>query len=148
MFLGKDHFPAVWPEEAQQKFRSLLASGVLATVQSFDGSANVLSLTLHSEKGGESLTAMMLDALQAQAKTNPHPSSSQTPMQTDSSTSTASAAVVPDYPQSKSAPDTQQGLVCDTAPTSLDVTAQLAAETPQQKKNSSAVSVKGLSSRH
>lgn len=49
-------------------FQSLLLDGVLATVQSFDGSANVLSLTLPVERGGAHLTAMILDALQATVK--------------------------------------------------------------------------------
>uniref|UniRef100_A0A8C4HZP5 Tudor domain-containing protein 1 n=1 Tax=Dicentrarchus labrax TaxID=13489 RepID=A0A8C4HZP5_DICLA len=99
---GKEHFPAQWPKEVQQMFESLLANGVLATVQSFSGSANVLSLTLPTEKGGGQLTAMILDALQAQAKSNPCQPSTQKAEQTDSSIPTASTTVAPQTPQQNS----------------------------------------------
>uniref|UniRef100_A0A671WVF3 Tudor domain containing 1 n=1 Tax=Sparus aurata TaxID=8175 RepID=A0A671WVF3_SPAAU len=83
---GREHFPAEWPEEVLQVFQNLLSNGVLATVQSFDGSANMLSLTLHPEAGGGNLTAMIMDILQAQAKSSPCPSTTQKAEQTDSST--------------------------------------------------------------
>uniref|UniRef100_A0A8C3AMT9 Tudor domain containing 1 n=1 Tax=Cyclopterus lumpus TaxID=8103 RepID=A0A8C3AMT9_CYCLU len=87
---GKEHFPAEIPEEVQQMFQNLLLSGVLATVQSFNGSENVLSLTLPTEKGEAHITAMILDALQAQAKSHPCTSITQKVDQTDSSPSAAS----------------------------------------------------------
>ncbi|XP_070783515.1 tudor domain-containing protein 1 [Enoplosus armatus] len=129
---GKEHFPAEMPEEVQQMFQGLLLNGVLATVQSFDGYANVLSLILPTERGGGHLTAMILEALQAQAKSNPHPSTTQKADQTDSGTSTANTAVVPDCPQT--------GLENPTATTCLTITPETTPRTPQPK-NTSAVSV-------
>lgn len=69
LFLGKEQFPAVWPEELLHTFQTLLSKGVRATVESFDGSANVLSLCLVTESGRSQLTAIILDALQELAKT-------------------------------------------------------------------------------
>uniref|UniRef100_A0A8C3ALW9 Tudor domain-containing protein 1 n=1 Tax=Cyclopterus lumpus TaxID=8103 RepID=A0A8C3ALW9_CYCLU len=99
---GKEHFPAEIPEEVQQMFQNLLLSGVLATVQSFNGSENVLSLTLPTEKGEAHITAMILDALQAQAKSHPCTSITQKVDQTDSSPSAASTtAPAPETSQQK-----------------------------------------------
>ncbi|XP_073345172.1 tudor domain-containing protein 1 [Pagrus major] len=137
---GGEHFPAEWPEGLLLVFKSLLLNGVLATVQSFDGSANVLSLTLHAEAGGGNITAMILDALQAQAKSNPRPSTTQKVEQTDSSTSAAntsasstsaaSTKVVPDCP---STPDTHSTSATTGPPP------ETATSTPQQKKNTSVI---------
>ncbi|XP_054623238.1 tudor domain-containing protein 1 isoform X2 [Dunckerocampus dactyliophorus] len=68
---GKEHFPAQWPPQVLQMFHGLLLSSVLATAHSFDGSFNVLSVTLPAERGGAHLTALVLDALQAHIK-NPY----------------------------------------------------------------------------
>ncbi|XP_076616576.1 tudor domain-containing protein 1 [Chaetodon auriga] len=133
---GKEHFPAEWPKEVQQMVQSQLLKGVLATVESFDGSANVLSLTPLTETGRGHLTAMILDALQAQAKSNPCPSTTEKAEQTDTSTSTANTTAVP-----KSIPETQEGLENTTATTGLTVTPEPAPQTPQQEKNTSAVTV-------
>ncbi|XP_035513908.1 tudor domain-containing protein 1 isoform X3 [Morone saxatilis] len=130
---GKEHFPAQWPKEVQQMFESLLANGVLATVQSFSGSANVLSLTLPTEKGGGHITAMILDALQAQARSNPCQPSTQKAEQTDSSIPTASTTVVPDCPQPRLTTETQKGLENTTATTGPTITPEQAPQTPQQK---------------
>lgn len=127
-------------------FQDQLLNGILATVQSFDGSANVLSLTLPTTRGGGQLTAMILDALQAQAKNNLCPSTTQKADQTDSCTSTASTTVVPDCPQPESVPETQKGLEHTTATAGLTISPEPTPLTPQQKKNSSAVSVNGWSS--
>ncbi|XP_056882915.1 tudor domain-containing protein 1 isoform X3 [Takifugu flavidus] len=67
---GKEHFPVVWPVELQHTFQSLLSKGVLASVESFDGFANVLSLCLVTETGRLQLTSLILDALQEQAKSS------------------------------------------------------------------------------
>ena len=91
LFLGREHFPAEWPEEVLVVFQNLLSTGVLATVQSFDGSANVLSLTLHAEAGGGDLTAIILDTLQAQTKSNPCPSTTQMVEQADGSGTSAAS---------------------------------------------------------
>ncbi|XP_070847181.1 tudor domain-containing protein 1 [Chaetodon trifascialis] len=133
---GKEHFPAEWPKEVHQMVQSQLLNGVLATVESFDGSANVLSLTPLTETGRGHLTAMILDALQAQAKSNPCPSTTQRAEQTDTSTSTANTTAVPE-----SIPETQEGLESTRATTGLTVTPEPAPQTPQQEKNTSAVSV-------
>uniref|UniRef100_A0A4W6CCJ3 Tudor domain containing 1 n=1 Tax=Lates calcarifer TaxID=8187 RepID=A0A4W6CCJ3_LATCA len=142
---GKEHFPTEWPAEVQQMFKTILMNGVLATVQSFDGSANVLSLTLPTERGGGQLTAMIVDALQVQAKSNPCPATTQRGDQTDSSTPTASTTSTPDCPQPKSDPETQKGLEHTTATTGLTITPEPTPWTPPQKKNTntSAVSVSG-----
>lgn len=126
-------------------FKTILMNGVLATVQSFDGSANVLSLTLPTERGGGQLTAMIVDALQVQAKSNPCPATTQRGDQTDSSTPTASTTSTPDCPQPKSDPETQKGLEHTTATTGLTITPEPTPWTPPQKKNTntSAVSVSG-----
>uniref|UniRef100_A0A8D0CN87 Tudor domain containing 1 n=1 Tax=Sander lucioperca TaxID=283035 RepID=A0A8D0CN87_SANLU len=118
---GKEHFPTELPEEVLQMFQSQLLNGVLATVQSFNGSVNVLSLTLPTERGGGHLTTMILDALQDQANSNPCSSTTQNADQTDSTT----------------------GLKHTTATTGLTIP-EREPQTPQQKKNTSAVSVNGL----
>ncbi|KAM8730279.1 tudor domain-containing protein 1 isoform 2-T2 [Acanthopagrus schlegelii] len=107
---GREHFPAEWPEEVLVVFQNLLSTGVLATVQSFDGSANVLSLTLHAEAGGGDLTAIILDTLQAQTKSNPCPSTTQLVEQADGSgTSAASTkANAPNGPPPETATTTPQ----------------------------------------
>ncbi|KAM3591615.1 uncharacterized protein V6R79_004845 [Siganus canaliculatus] len=126
---GKECFPAEWPQEVLQTFQKLLQNGVLATVQSFDGSANVLSLTLPTEKGGGHVTAMLLDAVQVQNV--PCPPGPQMPGQTDSSTS-ANTTVTPDCPQPKSLPETQMALESSAATTDVATTPEPAAWTPQQ----------------
>ncbi|KAE8284044.1 Tudor domain-containing protein 1 [Larimichthys crocea] len=136
---GKEHFPTEWPEEVQQLFQTMLLNGVLATVQSFDGSANVLSVILPTQMGGGQLTATILDALQAQAKSNPC-RSAQVAEQSDSSTSAASTRVTPDCVQPKSIPESQKRLENATATTGLTVAAEPELQTPVQKKNTSALS--------
>ncbi|XP_034415209.1 tudor domain-containing protein 1 [Cyclopterus lumpus] len=133
---GKEHFPAEIPEEVQQMFQNLLLSGVLATVQSFNGSENVLSLTLPTEKGEAHITAMILDALQAQAKSHPCTSITQKVDQTDSSPSAASTTAVADCPISKS--ETPKELENPAATTGLTMNPEPAPETSQQKTNTSA----------
>lgn len=68
--LERKPFPAGWPEEATKMFQTMLSSGVLATVHSFNGSANVLALTLPTQSGGEEVTSVILDALQRRKETN------------------------------------------------------------------------------
>ncbi|KAM7370781.1 hypothetical protein PAMP_010302 [Pampus punctatissimus] len=133
---GKEHFPAEWPKEVQQLFKSLLINGVIATVQSFDGSTNILSLTLPTGRGGGHLASMILDALQVKIKSNPCPSDTAKTDQTDSSTSATSTTAAPDCPQPGSVPETQM------APANPNKTS----EPTQQKKNTSAESVSGWSS--
>ncbi|CAK6974631.1 LOW QUALITY PROTEIN: tudor domain-containing protein 1 [Scomber scombrus] len=138
---GKERFPAEWPEEVQQIFKSLLMNGVLATVQSFDGSANILSLTLPAEKGGGNLTSMILDELQAKTKSTPFRSNTVKTDKTESCTSSTSTTAAPDCPQPRSVPETQKVLESSTAATGPDITSEPTSWMPQQKKETSAESV-------
>lgn len=136
LFLGKEHFPAEWPQEVLQTFKSLLSKGVVATVQHFDGFANVLSLNLYTESGGGHLSAMIMDALHAQV----HPSIDRTSEQNDRSPS----AAIPVCPQPELIPKTEtgQGDAADTG-TGRTVGPGLGSWTSQQDKNTSAVSAIG-----
>ena len=111
-------------------------NGVLATVQAFDGSANVLSLTLHMESGGGHLSAMIVEALQAQAKSSSPPCTIQKVEQVDSSLSASTTAVSPDGQQPESMPEIKRGLE-DTTPT------EPAPWGPQQEKSPSAAAANG-----
>lgn len=144
-FEGKEHFPAEWPEEVLQTFQSLLLKGVLATVQSFDGFANVLSLSLHTESGGGQLTAVILDALYTQAKRDPPPSTTQEAEQSDGSLSAATTTVTPHCLQPMAMPETHRGLEDTPAPSGQTVSPESALWTPQQKKNTAAGTVNGWS---
>lgn len=113
-------------------FKSLLMSGVLATVQSFDGSANILSLTLPTERGGGHITVMILDALHAKTNSNPCPMDTVKTDQVDSSTSTTAAPDCPD----PSIPETPKVLESTTATTGPNITSEPTPQTQQQEKDS------------
>ncbi|XP_068610958.1 tudor domain-containing protein 1 [Brachionichthys hirsutus] len=98
---GKENFPVVWSEEIIQIFQCLLSNDVFATVESFDGSVNVISLALQPEKGGEQITASILNEFQSRAKSTPSPSPTQKVELTDGGATCAWAAVEPEYPQAK-----------------------------------------------
>ncbi|XP_043958017.1 tudor domain-containing protein 1 [Gambusia affinis] len=102
---GGENFPEEWPEEVLQACRAELVNGVLAKVQSFDGSANALSLTLPAERDGVQLTSLVLDKLNAFNKTNP-----------DTNQKLDDAPGVPDGPQSKLVPEVQLELEHKPAP--------------------------------
>ncbi|KAF6724964.1 Tudor domain-containing protein 1 [Oryzias melastigma] len=74
---GSEHFPAEWPPQVQQMFHTELSNDVTATVQSFDGSANVLSLSLSSERGGWNLAAMIQEMLHVNRTSRPLPDAAQ-----------------------------------------------------------------------
>lgn len=113
--------------------------GVLATVQHFDGSANVLSLTLPAEKGGGNVTDMISEALHAQSKSNPCTTSIQKADKTGSSASVNTAAA-PDGSKPKSVPENQRELMSTTElANTLDATSQH----PEEKINISAASACG-----
>ncbi|XP_069374095.1 tudor domain-containing protein 1 isoform X1 [Paralichthys olivaceus] len=131
---GKEHFPVEWPEEVQQLFQTILAKGVLATAQSFDGSANVLSLSLPTESGGGQVTAMIVEALQVLTKTNPSPATTQKADQTDSGTPPVGATVEPECPQPKSVPETQKRLEHTTDASGSTITSEPTPHTHQQNK--------------
>lgn len=138
-----EQFPAEWPEEVQQMFRTVLLNGVLATVRSFDGSANVLSLTLPTEKGGGHLTDMILEELRAQTKSNPCPATPQRADKSDSCTPIPSPETPPDCPQPKSIPEIQKGLESTIVNSGLTMTPEQTPQPPQQNKNTSAASLSG-----
>lgn len=165
LFLGKEHFPAVWPEKVQQTFQTLLSMGVLATVESFDGSANVLSLCLDTSSGRRELTAIMLDALQDQTKVSRDQtkvSQDQTKASQDQTKASqdqmktpislfrqmreqigSSAEVGPHSPQPKSLSVTQMGSEEAPSSTCQSTRTEPVAWTPQLEKNIPAPNVPG-----
>ncbi|XP_029932954.1 tudor domain-containing protein 1 isoform X3 [Myripristis murdjan] len=130
---GKEHFPAVWPVEVVELFKSLLSEGVLATVQSFDGSTNLLSVTLSTERGRGQLNAMILDGLQAQTRHLPSPTPTLKADHPNNSTSSTTPVAAPDQPQPASVTETYKGLESTTFTTSSPAMALGPTQTPQQK---------------
>ncbi|KAM8836922.1 tudor domain-containing protein 1 [Spinachia spinachia] len=136
---GDEHFPANLPEEVQQIFESLLFSGVLATVRSFNGTENVLTLALPAEKGGRLVSDVISDALKAQATGGPRTPAAGKVDQTDSSASAASPPAVPEA--LRSTPGTPKELESTAAATAPPVDPEPEPQTPQQRKNTSSVAV-------
>ncbi|KAG7507722.1 hypothetical protein JOB18_042668 [Solea senegalensis] len=135
---GKEHFPVDWPEEVQQLFQIILSNSVLASVQSFDGSANILSLTLPTESGEGHVSAMILDALQALNNRKTCPSPTQKPEHPDSSSPSAITPAEP--PRPLPTPETQKEQKHPTT-TSLVVAPEPTTQTHQQIKNAPAESL-------
>lgn len=135
LLIGKEPFPAEWPQEAQQMFQAVVSDGVLAKVQYFDGSASVLSLTLPAERGGGNIANMILEALCAKTERSPCTTPTQKTDSTGSSTSISTAAA-PDSSKSQPMPENQRG------PISTD-TLDTTAKHHEQKKNIPAASVSG-----
>ncbi|XP_037319473.2 tudor domain-containing protein 1 isoform X2 [Pungitius pungitius] len=131
---GKEPFPANLPEEVQQMFENLLFSGVLATVQSFNGTENVLTLALPSEKGGQLVSAMISDALKARATSSPPKVD-----RIDSSASAAGPSALPEGLRSNSG--SEKGPESTAAATGPPVDLEPESQTLQQRKNTSAVAV-------
>lgn len=124
-----------------QTFKSLLSKGVVATVQDFDGFANVLSLSMYTESGGGQLSAMIMDALHAQVENKLMPTSiNRTAEQNDRSPS----APVPVCPQPELIPELEKGQG-DAPDTGIGRTvgSGLGPWTSQQDKKTSAVSTIG-----
>lgn len=68
---GKEHFPTVWPTEVLELFGIQLSGGVLATLQSFDGTSNLLTLTQQSGQADRDINSIIIGALQkGQSKAN------------------------------------------------------------------------------
>lgn len=151
LFLGKEHFPAVWPEKVQQTFQTLLSMGVLATVESFDGSANVLSLCLDTQSGRRELTAIMLDALQDHTKASQDQTkASQDQIKTHLSSFCqmreqigSSAEVGPHSPQPKSLSVTQMSSEEAPSSTCQSISTEPVTWTSQLEKNIPAPNVPG-----
>ncbi|KAM9837932.1 tudor domain-containing protein 1 [Aulostomus maculatus] len=129
---GKEHFPTEWPVQVQQLFQSLELNRVVGTVQSFDGSANILSLTLLPQQGGGGLTTLILDALQAQSMSNTCPSAKMTPDHADNSTSSTSTTAAPECPQPQSTPANRKS---QENPTATIIPPEPTPQTPQERTN-------------
>ncbi|XP_067286444.1 tudor domain-containing protein 1 [Pseudorasbora parva] len=68
---GKELFPTVWPTEVLELFGIQLSGGVLATLQGFDGTSNLLTLTQQSGQADRDINSIILGALQkGQSKAN------------------------------------------------------------------------------
>uniref|UniRef100_A0A672JGL6 Tudor domain containing 1 n=1 Tax=Salarias fasciatus TaxID=181472 RepID=A0A672JGL6_SALFA len=147
--LGMERFPAVWPEDVTKMFQRALSDGVFATVLSFDGSANVLSLTLPTESGGVQIASMIFDALHPQNKANAHPPANPKSDQTGSGTPDRAAAA-PDgaplgaIPKVRSLPKERTGPAGTPRPTQ---TSEERSISLQRKKSASAAAVHGWSER-
>ncbi|XP_077407139.1 tudor domain-containing protein 1 isoform X2 [Vanacampus margaritifer] len=93
---GKEHFPADWPPDVLQMYLSLLRDATLATVLSFDGFTNIVTVSLPAEKGGVHLSALILDALESQkVQSAPSQSAATKAEQMESSSSTTQPGVTP-----------------------------------------------------
>lgn len=124
----------------------LLLSGFLATVQSFNGTENVLTLALPTENGGRLVSAMIRDAPKAEATSSPRTPAAQKVDQTDGPASAAAAAATSAAPEGlRSKSGTQKGLESTAAATGPPVDPEPEPQTPQQKKNTSAVALNGWS---
>ncbi|XP_026132229.1 tudor domain-containing protein 1-like isoform X1 [Carassius auratus] len=71
---GKENFPTVWPTEVLELFGIQLSGGVLASLQGFDGTSNLLTLTQQSGQADTDINSIILGALQkGQSKANSKP---------------------------------------------------------------------------
>ncbi|XP_051530628.1 tudor domain-containing protein 1-like [Myxocyprinus asiaticus] len=60
---GKDHFPTVWPTDVLELFGIQLSGNILASVQGFDGTFNLLTLMQQSGQTDRNINSMILGAL-------------------------------------------------------------------------------------
>uniref|UniRef100_A0A673IGC1 Tudor domain-containing protein 1 n=1 Tax=Sinocyclocheilus rhinocerous TaxID=307959 RepID=A0A673IGC1_9TELE len=71
---GKENFPTVWPTEVLELFGIQLSGGILGSLQGFDGTSNLLTLTQQSGQTNRDINAIILGALQkGQSKANSKP---------------------------------------------------------------------------
>uniref|UniRef100_A0A8C0XYI9 Tudor domain containing 1 n=1 Tax=Cyprinus carpio carpio TaxID=630221 RepID=A0A8C0XYI9_CYPCA len=71
---GKENFPTVWPSEVLELFANQLSGGILASLQGFDGTSNLLTLTQQSGQTNRDINSIILGALQkGQSKANSKP---------------------------------------------------------------------------
>ncbi|XP_062859119.1 tudor domain-containing protein 1 isoform X2 [Trichomycterus rosablanca] len=61
---GKEYFPTVWPPEILELFSVQLSGKLLASVQVFDGTFNLLNVTQHLGQGGCNISSIIMEALQ------------------------------------------------------------------------------------
>ncbi len=73
-FTGKENFPTVWPTEVMELFGIQLIGGVLASLQGFDGTSNLLTLTQQSGQADRDINSIILGASQkGRSKANSKP---------------------------------------------------------------------------
>lgn len=120
-----------------QTFKNLLSKGVVATVQDFDGFANVLSLNMYTESDGGHVSAMIMDALRAQVENKLMRTSINRAAEQNDGNPSAAVLVCP---QPELIPKTEkgQGGAPDTG-TGQTVGPGIGAWASQQDKNTSAV---------
>uniref|UniRef100_A0A672KST2 Tudor domain-containing protein 1 n=1 Tax=Sinocyclocheilus grahami TaxID=75366 RepID=A0A672KST2_SINGR len=71
---GKENFPIVWPTEVLELFGIQLSGGILGSLQGFDGTSNLLTLSQQSGQTSRDINAIILGALQkGQSKANSKP---------------------------------------------------------------------------
>lgn len=63
VFPGKEQFPTVWLPEVLEIFGVQLHRKVLASVDDFDSTFNLLNITEHSAQGGNNINSIILEAL-------------------------------------------------------------------------------------
>ncbi|KAF5896519.1 tudor domain-containing protein 1 isoform X1 [Clarias magur] len=73
----KEHFPTVWPPELLELFGGQMNGKVLASVEHFDGTFNLLNITEGSAEGGSNINDNILRAL----KNSPSKSNTKSPTQ-------------------------------------------------------------------
>ncbi|XP_058262771.1 tudor domain-containing protein 1 isoform X2 [Hemibagrus wyckioides] len=67
---GKKHFPTMWPPEVLELFGIQMSGKVLATVDHFDGTFNLLNVTKPTAQGGTNINAIILEALKKSGKSS------------------------------------------------------------------------------
>ncbi|XP_017338221.2 tudor domain-containing protein 1 [Ictalurus punctatus] len=67
---GKEHFPTVWPPEVLELFGVQLSGKVLASVDNFDGTFNLLNVTEHSAQGHNNINSIILRSLKKSGKSS------------------------------------------------------------------------------
>ncbi len=103
-FTGKENFPTMWPIEVLELFGIQLSGGVLASLQGFDGTSNLLTLTQQSGQADRDINSIILGALQkGQSKANSKPPAIVVEEKKDvdqKKTQTVSSIKPADHPQS------------------------------------------------
>ncbi|XP_060794982.1 tudor domain-containing protein 1 [Neoarius graeffei] len=90
---GKEHFPILWPPEVLELFNEQLSGKVLASVDHFDGTFNLLNVTEHSAQGGSNINSVVLEALKkASGKSSTKTATQDTQVQGHEQTQAASTS--------------------------------------------------------
>ncbi|TSK14749.1 Tudor domain-containing protein 1 [Bagarius yarrelli] len=67
---GKEHFPTVWPVDVLELFGKQMSGKIMASVDHFDGTFNLLNVTEHSTQGGSSINFNILGLLKKSGKSS------------------------------------------------------------------------------